>query len=32
MNARTLQRLAFAFAVATACGFAQAKVVTKSVA
>ena len=32
MNARTLPRLAFAFAVAAACGFAQAKVVTKSVA
>jgi len=32
MNARTLPRLAFAFAVAAACGFAQAKVVTKSIA
>jgi dienelactone hydrolase len=32
MNARTLPRLAFAFAVGAACGFAQAKVVTKSIA
>jgi hypothetical protein len=32
MNARTLPRLAFAFAIAAACGFAQAKVVTKSIA
>src|SRR5258706_8708570 len=32
MNAHTLPRLAIAFAVAAACGFAQAKVVTKAIA